>query len=86
MFFHRLAGATCAVRLTPACHRYPGRPNDLGRDDWYGHLVSHYPRCYPSGMGKDELIIQLLKIALGVALGAYFLWWSLEVLDRLPPH
>ena len=37
-------------------------------------------------MSKDELIIQLLKIALGIAIGAYFVWWSLEVLHRLPPH
>jgi hypothetical protein len=36
-------------------------------------------------MSRSELIIQLLKIALGVALGAYFVWWSLEVLQRLPP-
>jgi hypothetical protein len=36
-------------------------------------------------MPKDELIIQLLKIALGLALGTYFVWWSLEVLHRLPP-
>ena len=35
---------------------------------------------------KDELIIQLLKIALGLAIGAYFVWWSLEVLRRLPVH
>jgi len=38
-------------------------------------------------MGKDELIIQLVKIALGVLIAGYFLWWSLEVLKRLPlPH
>jgi hypothetical protein len=37
-------------------------------------------------MPKDELIIQLVKIVLGVAFGAYFLWWSVEVLHRLPPH
>ena len=37
-------------------------------------------------MPKDELIIQLVKIAIGVAIGAYFIWWSLEVLQRLPPH
>jgi hypothetical protein len=36
-------------------------------------------------MSRSELIIQLLKIALGAALGAYFVWWSLEVLQRLPP-
>jgi len=37
-------------------------------------------------MRRDELAIQLIKIALGGALGAYFGWWSLEVLQRLPPH
>ena len=42
--------------------------------------------CYLAAMPKDELIVQLLKIALGLALGAYFVWWSLEVLHRLPPH
>ena len=36
-------------------------------------------------MSRDELIIQLVKIALGVVIAAYFLWWSLEVLKRLPP-
>jgi len=29
-----------------------------------------------------ELIIQLIKIVIGLAFGAYFLWWSLEVLNR----
>ena len=37
-------------------------------------------------MSRAELIIQLIKIVLGAALGAYFLWWSLEVLHRLPVH
>jgi hypothetical protein len=36
-------------------------------------------------MSKDELIIQLVKIALGVLIAGYFFWWSLEVLKRLPP-
>jgi hypothetical protein len=44
------------------------------------------PRCYRGVMPKDELVIQLIKIALGVAIGSYFLWWSLEVLQRLPPR
>jgi len=35
-------------------------------------------------MSKDELVIQLVKIAIGIAVGGYFLWWSLEVLKRLP--
>jgi hypothetical protein len=38
-----------------------------------------------SRMSKDELIIQLVKVALGILIGGYFLWWSLEVLKRLPP-
>jgi hypothetical protein len=34
-------------------------------------------------MNKTELVIQLLKIAIGIAFAAYFLWWSLAVLQRL---
>jgi hypothetical protein len=37
-------------------------------------------------MSRTELIIQLVKVALGLVIGAYFVWWSLEVLQRLPPH
>jgi len=37
-------------------------------------------------MSKDELVIQLVKITIALAVGVYFLWWSLEVLHRLPPH
>jgi hypothetical protein len=37
-------------------------------------------------MSRTELIIQLVKVAIGLAFGAYFLWWSLEVLHRLPPQ
>ena len=37
-------------------------------------------------MTRTELIIQLLKLAIGPAFGAYFVWWSLEVLDRLAPE
>jgi hypothetical protein len=33
-----------------------------------------------SKMTRPELIIQVLKIAIGLAFGAYFVWWSLEVL------
>ena len=36
-------------------------------------------------MTRTELIIQLLKVVIGLAFGAYFVWWSLEVLDRLTP-
>ena len=37
-------------------------------------------------MPRDELIVQLVKIVIAIAVGAYFIWWSLEVLHRLPPH
>jgi hypothetical protein len=37
-------------------------------------------------MTRTELIVQLLKVAIGLAFGAYFVWWSLEVLDRLTPQ
>jgi hypothetical protein len=30
--------------------------------------------------------LQLVKVALGLVIGAYFVWWSLEVLQRLPLH
>ena len=36
-------------------------------------------------MSKDELVIQLIKVAIGILIGGYFFWWSLEVLKRLPP-
>jgi hypothetical protein len=35
-------------------------------------------------MNKTELVIQLLKIAIGIAFAGYFLWWSLAVLQKLP--
>ena len=31
-------------------------------------------------MSRTELIIQLVEVALGLVIGAYFVWWSLEVL------
>jgi hypothetical protein len=37
-------------------------------------------------MTRTELIIQVLKVALGLAFGAYFVWWSLQVLDQLTPE
>ena len=49
----------------------PARPV-LGANWWYK-------------MTRAELIIQLLKVVIGLAFGAYFVWWSLEVLDRLTP-
>ena len=37
-------------------------------------------------MTRTELIIQLLKVAIALAFGAYFVWWSWQVLDRLTPE
>jgi hypothetical protein len=37
-------------------------------------------------MTRTELIIQFLKVVIGLAFGAYFVWWSLQVLDRLTPE
>ena len=37
-------------------------------------------------MSRTELVTQLIKVALGPLIGAYFVWWSLEVLQRLPQH
>jgi hypothetical protein len=39
-----------------------------------------------TAMTGTELIIQLLKVIIGLAFGAYFVWWSLQVLDRLTPE
>jgi hypothetical protein len=46
-------------------------------------LLWRVERCK---MTRAELIIQLLKVAIGLAFGAYFVWWSLQVLDRLTPE
>jgi hypothetical protein len=37
-------------------------------------------------MTRTELIIQFLKVVIGLAFGGYFVWWSLQVLDRLTPE
>jgi hypothetical protein len=37
-------------------------------------------------MTRTEFIIQLFKVIIGLAFGAYFVWWSLQVLDRLTPE
>jgi hypothetical protein len=34
-------------------------------------------------MTRTELIIQLLKMVIGLAFGAYFVWWSLERARRI---
>jgi hypothetical protein len=36
-------------------------------------------------MTRTELTIQILKVVIGLAFVAYFVWWSLQVLDRLTP-
>jgi hypothetical protein len=46
---------------------------------------SHRRARGKASMSKDELVIQLVKVGLGILIGGYFLWWSLEVLKRLPP-
>ena len=37
-------------------------------------------------MSRTELVIELTKVALGLGIGTDSVWWSLEVLQRLPPH
>jgi hypothetical protein len=51
-----------------------------------GRLQAHMSDDTGHKMSRTELIIQLVKVALGLVIGAYFVWWSLEVLQRLPPH
>ena len=53
-------------------------PSEVAKAMWRGRAVGRL-------MSKDELIIQLVKVALGVLIAGYFFWWSLEVLKRLPP-
>jgi hypothetical protein len=63
-------------------HRETGQGPLMTDDgDDAGSLVIHHAE-----MSRTELIIQVLKLVLGLALGAYFVWWSLEVLNRLPPY
>jgi hypothetical protein len=65
------------------------KPKRSATNDRYELCVQHFQTHFVvlfTAMTKDELIIQLIKIALGLAVGAYFVWWSLEVLHRLPSH
>ena len=57
----------------------PGQPPAGGQQAAMSDDTGHQ-------MSRTELIIQLVKVALGLVIGAYFVWWSLEVLRRLPPH
>ena len=56
------------------------------RDSRRGLLTSPVSGTTTIKMTRTELTIQLLKVAIGLAFGAYFIWWSLEVLDRLTPE
>jgi hypothetical protein len=51
-------------------------------------MMTRQPHTFPQlpRMSRTEPIIQFIKIVIGLAFGAYFLWWSLEVLNRLPPQ
>src|SRR5262249_1474586 len=69
---------------------YTDTVSALGRRG-LGHREMAASASHPSGewndpMTRTELIVQLLKIAIGLAFGAYFVWWSLQVLDRLTPE
>ena len=88
----RVAGLAAAVRGKVDLIR-AARPN--ARDIQGGRRAciqcggtngsSGRPSAKWLSMSKDELIVQLVKVALGILIGGYFLWWSLEVLKRLPP-
>jgi hypothetical protein len=81
----------------PRCARKPGCRVGTGYDIKGGaaplYVTGETELLGPCGAGvrrvgfmsKDELIIQLVKVALGILIAGYFLWWSLEVLKRLPP-
>ena len=73
--------------------REPDKAKANPQPDRWQLLLKDAPGSPPLGrfhalisMTKGELAIQLVKIALGAAIGVYFVWWSLEVLHRLPPH
>jgi hypothetical protein len=57
------------------------RPVDKASVETAGEPLPYSHRL--AKMSRTELIIQLLKVAIGRAFGAYFVWWSLQVLDRL---
>jgi hypothetical protein len=58
--------------IGPQARRLPVHPVSGTTTIWYK-------------MTRTELTIQVLKVAIGLAFGAYFVWWSLQVLDRLIP-
>jgi hypothetical protein len=60
--------------------------SDVARDGHQDHRLGLRKIAFSDVvMSRTELIIQLVKVVIGLAFGAYFLWWSLEVLSRLPP-
>jgi hypothetical protein len=69
----------------PRCARKSGCCVDTGYDIKGAAAPCGAAERRVGFMSKDELIIQLVKVALGVLIAGYFLWWSLEVLKRLPP-
>jgi hypothetical protein len=73
------AGTVCRHRLARAGSISSVRPGQQTYRS--GDAPDHWCK-----MTRTELIIQLLKVAIGLAFGAYFIWWSLEVLDRLTPE
>jgi len=77
----------CALRQSgPQAHR-SGLPLRFVRSpDWLKMKNSDAPAVKRKAewnddwwckMTRTELIIQLLKVAIGLAFGAYFVWWSL---------
>jgi hypothetical protein len=86
----------CALRQSgPQVHRSGLPLRSVRSPDWLKMKNSDVPAVKREGewnddwwskMTRTELIIQLLKVAIGLAFGAYFVWWSLEVLDRLTPE
>src|SRR5262245_18611163 len=64
-------------------HAYPDRIGPRSRMRSSSRLLWRVER---RKMTRTELIVQLLKIAIGLVFGAYFVWWSLQVLDRLTPE
>src|SRR5215468_7209496 len=79
-----LAGLMAPVRFADTVLHEPGRYRafaPVNRLIDPGDAPDHWCK-----MTRTELIIQLLKVAIGLAFGAYFVWWSLEVLDRLTPE
>ena len=75
----RAFGATRVVRSKHACRTGTWKLRHQH------HRLSWAEIAYPvSAMSRTELIIRLVKVVIGLAFSAYFLWWSFEMLNRLP--